>query len=58
MKRIINIYNPARPESGRILIDGIDISQVNTQALRNRVVSLRFHKSIRITSSHQPMHHF
>ena len=27
------------PEKGRILIDGIDISKVNTQILRNRVVS-------------------
>ena len=26
------------PESGRILIDNIDISKVDTQALRNRVV--------------------
>ncbi|KAL8690584.1 MAG: hypothetical protein Q9218_004004 [Villophora microphyllina] len=29
-----------KPESGRILIDNIDISQVNTQALRNRVTFL------------------
>lgn len=27
------------PESGRIFIDGIDISTVDTQALRSRVVS-------------------
>jgi ABC-type multidrug transport system fused ATPase/permease subunit len=26
-----------RPESGRIVVDGIDIAQVNTQALRTRV---------------------
>ncbi len=36
----LNNSLPVRPESGRILIDGIDISKVNTQALRNRVVSL------------------
>lgn len=28
-----------KPESGRILIDNIDISKVNTQALRGRIVS-------------------
>lgn len=29
-----------KPESGRILIDSIDISTVNTQTLRNRIVRL------------------
>ncbi|KAL8798493.1 MAG: hypothetical protein Q9182_006616 [Xanthomendoza sp. 2 TL-2023] len=29
-----------KPESGRILIDNIDISKVNTQALRNRITFL------------------
>ncbi|KAL8758852.1 MAG: hypothetical protein Q9184_003801 [Pyrenodesmia sp. 2 TL-2023] len=29
-----------KPETGRILIDGIDISTVNTQALRNRITFL------------------
>ena len=31
-----------KPESGRILIDNIDISIVNTQTLRNRIVRLPF----------------
>lgn len=31
-----------KPESGRILIDSIDISEVNTQALRSRIASSPF----------------
>ena len=30
--------HPVKPETGRILIDNIDISTVNTQTLRNRIV--------------------
>ncbi|KAF9884502.1 hypothetical protein FE257_001689 [Aspergillus nanangensis] len=33
----VSLLSVIRPESGRILIDGIDISQVSTQALRTRV---------------------
>ncbi|KAA8641915.1 putative ABC bile acid transporter [Aspergillus tanneri] len=33
----ISLLSVVRPESGRILIDDIDIAQVNTQALRTRV---------------------
>ena len=33
-----NNIGPVLPESGRIFIDGIDISTVDTQALRSRVV--------------------
>ena len=34
MRRLLLVL----PESGRVLIDNIDISKVDTQALRNRVV--------------------
>ncbi|KAL4894390.1 ABC transporter [Aspergillus ambiguus] len=33
----VALLNVVRPESGRVLIDGIDIAQVSTQALRTRV---------------------
>ncbi|KAJ5138317.1 uncharacterized protein N7515_003165 [Penicillium bovifimosum] len=33
----MSLLSVIRPESGRILIDGIDIAEVNTQALRTRV---------------------
>ena len=36
----LSLLATIRPETGRITIDGIDISQVNTQALRNRVTFL------------------
>ncbi|KAL8700458.1 MAG: hypothetical protein Q9201_005439 [Fulgogasparrea decipioides] len=36
----LSCYYLVKPESGRILIDNIDISKVNTQALRNRVTFL------------------
>lgn len=33
----VSLLSVIRPESGRILIDGLDISQVDTEALRKRV---------------------
>lgn len=33
----VSLLSVIRPETGRILIDGLDISQVDTQALRKRV---------------------
>ncbi|KAL8792192.1 MAG: hypothetical protein Q9195_005214 [Heterodermia aff. obscurata] len=36
----LSLLATIRPESGRILIDGMDISRINTQALRNRVTFL------------------
>lgn len=33
----VSLLSVVRPESGRIMIDNIDIAQVNTQALRTRV---------------------
>lgn len=33
----VSLLSVIRPESGRIVVDGIDIAQVNTQALRTRV---------------------
>lgn len=33
----VSLLSVVRPETGRILIDGIDIAQVSTQALRTRV---------------------
>ncbi|KAL9581796.1 MAG: hypothetical protein Q9212_003684, partial [Teloschistes hypoglaucus] len=36
----LSLLSTMKPESGRILIDNIDISKVNTQALRNRVTFL------------------
>ncbi|KAL8737968.1 MAG: hypothetical protein Q9181_001190 [Wetmoreana brouardii] len=36
----LSLLSIMKPESGRILIDNIDISKVNTQALRNRVTFL------------------
>ncbi|EPS33175.1 hypothetical protein PDE_08137 [Penicillium oxalicum 114-2] len=33
----ISLLSVVRPESGRIIIDGLDIAHVNTQALRTRV---------------------
>lgn len=33
----VSLLSVVRPESGRILIDGIDVAQVSTQALRTRV---------------------
>ncbi|KAL8631276.1 hypothetical protein Q9189_003040 [Teloschistes chrysophthalmus] len=36
----MSLLSIMKPESGHILIDNIDISQVNTQALRNRITFL------------------
>jgi ABC-type multidrug transport system fused ATPase/permease subunit len=33
----VSLLSVIRPESGRIIIDGIDIARVNTQALRTRI---------------------
>ncbi|PWY75118.1 ABC transporter [Aspergillus heteromorphus CBS 117.55] len=33
----VSLLSVVRPDSGRIVIDGLDIAQVNTQALRTRV---------------------
>lgn len=40
-----------KPESGRILIDNIDISEVNTQALRSRIESSPFSRILPLHES-------
>ena len=51
--RLMTRLSLVLPESGRILIDNIDISKVDTQALRNRVV--RFQPTFSHSTS--PLYH-